>query len=101
MLGTDKSRGYCLEMICPGFLAAAHIHNGNPEILLNPISRYSEFLSGDIPRKPAGAGGATMIRLKAEPLRPDSVSYEDLGQQILRRDGWSSVATQEQTPRKT
>lgn len=23
MLGTDKSRGYCLEMICPDFLAGA------------------------------------------------------------------------------
>jgi hypothetical protein len=24
MLGTDKSRGYCLEMICADFLAGAH-----------------------------------------------------------------------------
>jgi hypothetical protein len=45
MLGTDKSRGYCLEMICPDFFAGAHIDNGNPEILLNSISRYFKFLS--------------------------------------------------------
>src|ERR1700683_2137231 len=40
MLGTDKSRGYRLEMICADFLAGAHLENGNPEILLNSISRY-------------------------------------------------------------
>jgi len=40
MLGTDKSRGYCLEMICADFLAGAHLDNGNPEILLNSISSY-------------------------------------------------------------
>ena len=44
MLGTDKSRGYCLEMICADFLAGAHLDNGNPEILLNSISRYYKFL---------------------------------------------------------
>jgi hypothetical protein len=36
MLGTDKSRGYCLEMICADFLAGANLENGNPEILLHP-----------------------------------------------------------------
>jgi hypothetical protein len=45
MLGTDKSRGYCLEMICADFLAGANMDNGDPEILLNSISRYYEFLS--------------------------------------------------------
>jgi len=44
MLGTDKSRGYCLEMICADFLAGAHLDNGNPEILLQSISRYYRFL---------------------------------------------------------
>ena len=44
MLGTDKSRGYCLEMICADFLAGAHLDNGNPEILLSSISRYYSFL---------------------------------------------------------
>jgi hypothetical protein len=47
MLGTDKSRGYCLEMICADFLAGAHLDNGNPEILLSSISRYYKFLPGD------------------------------------------------------
>src|SRR5260370_2799309 len=48
MLGTDKSRGYCLEMICADFLAGAHLANGNPEILPNSISRYHTIL----PRPP-------------------------------------------------
>src|ERR1039458_370016 len=44
MLGSDKSRGYCLEMICADFLAGASIDGGNPEILLQSISRYYKFL---------------------------------------------------------
>jgi hypothetical protein len=44
MLGSDKSRGCCLEMICADFLAGAHIDGGNPEILLESIARYFKFL---------------------------------------------------------
>ena len=47
MLGTDKSRGYCLEMICADFLAGANLDNGNPDILLNSISQFFKFLPGD------------------------------------------------------
>jgi hypothetical protein len=44
MLGSDKSRGYCLEMICADFLAGANLENGNPEILLQSIIRFFAFL---------------------------------------------------------
>ncbi len=44
MLGSDKSRGYCLEMICADFLAGANLDNSNPEMLLHTISRYYKFL---------------------------------------------------------
>ena len=44
MLGTDKSRGYCLEMICADFLAGANLDGEDPEILLSSISRYYKFL---------------------------------------------------------
>lgn len=44
MLGSDKSRGYCLEMICADFLAGAHLDSDNPEVLLSPIFRYYAFL---------------------------------------------------------
>ena len=31
MLGSDKSRGYCLEMICADFLAGAALERGESE----------------------------------------------------------------------
>jgi len=44
MLGTDKSRGYCLEMICADFLAGANLENDNPKALLLSLNRLIEFL---------------------------------------------------------
>jgi hypothetical protein len=44
MLGTDKSRGYCLEMICADFLAGASMDGSSPNILLQSIFRYYTFL---------------------------------------------------------
>jgi hypothetical protein len=34
MLGSGRSRGYCLEMICADFLAGANLDDGAPEMLL-------------------------------------------------------------------
>ena len=39
MLGSDKSRGYCLEMICADFLAGANLGGGDSETLLNALYR--------------------------------------------------------------
>jgi hypothetical protein len=47
MLGSDKSRGYCLEMICADFLAGANLENGNSHILLQSILRFFKFLPGE------------------------------------------------------
>jgi hypothetical protein len=47
MLGSDKSPGYCLEMICADFLAGANLDNGNPEVLLNSMTRFFKFLPGE------------------------------------------------------
>ena len=44
MLGTDKSRGYCLEMICADFLAGANLENENPEVLWHSALRFFKFL---------------------------------------------------------
>jgi hypothetical protein len=44
MLGSDKSRGYCLEMICADFIAGAHLDGGDPDVLFQSISRYYKFL---------------------------------------------------------
>jgi len=47
MLGTDKSRGYCLEMICADFVAGANLENGNSHVLLQSILRFFKFLPGE------------------------------------------------------
>jgi hypothetical protein len=47
MLGTDKSRGYCLEMICADFLAGANLDTGNSSVLLYSVLRLFNFLSGE------------------------------------------------------
>jgi hypothetical protein len=51
MLGSDKSRGYCLEMICADFLAGAHVENGNPNVLLHSVLRLFRFLAEDQKQK--------------------------------------------------
>ena len=45
MLGSDRSRRYCLEMICAAFLAGANLDNGDPETLLFSMTRFFPFLS--------------------------------------------------------
>jgi hypothetical protein len=47
MLGTDKSRGYCLEMICADFLAGANLDSGQPDVLLSSMARFFQFLPGE------------------------------------------------------
>ena len=47
MLGSNKSRGYCLEMICADFLAGANLDGGNPDILLWSVSRLFKLLPGE------------------------------------------------------
>jgi hypothetical protein len=39
MLGSDKSRGYCLEMICADFLAGVSLETGNQSALLGALAR--------------------------------------------------------------
>src|SRR6266513_3229458 len=47
MLGSDKSRGYCLEMICADFVAGAHLDSDQPYLLLQTISRLFGLLPGE------------------------------------------------------
>src|SRR5579859_4542076 len=44
MLGSDRSRGHCLEMICADFLAGANLDNQNPDTLLFSMTRFFRFL---------------------------------------------------------
>lgn len=45
MLGSDRSRGYCLEVICADFLAGANLDHGDPETLLFSMTRFFKFLT--------------------------------------------------------
>jgi len=44
MLGTDKSRGYCLEMICADFLAGASLEAGAESMLFLALARLISAL---------------------------------------------------------
>ena len=44
MLGSDKSRGYCLEMICADFLAGANVDGANPEALILSLRQIYRLL---------------------------------------------------------
>jgi hypothetical protein len=49
MLGSDKSRGYCLEMICADFLAGAHLQeDGDTEVLYLAFMRLYEMLPAEL-----------------------------------------------------
>src|SRR5438270_858109 len=92
MLGSDKSRGYCLEMICADFLAGANIDSGQPDVLLHSLSHLYQFLPGEQKASLCAHGerGGSMTRLlqKQSPIRVDAREYEELCKRVLRRDGW-------------
>src|SRR5881227_564643 len=50
MLGSDRSRGYCLEMICADFLAGANLDSGDPDEFLPGEQRqaFAEFVTDKI-----------------------------------------------------
>jgi hypothetical protein len=59
MLGTDKSRGYCLEMICADFLAGANLQDGDPNALLLSVHRLIGLLPANQRRQVMEEFGAT------------------------------------------
>jgi hypothetical protein len=48
MLGTDRSRGYCLEMICADFLAGAQLEGNDLDSRLDALSRLMESLPAEV-----------------------------------------------------
>ncbi len=92
MLGSDKSRGYCLEMIGADFWAGANLGKENPEVLLQSARRFFKFLPGEeraeiyAPRYREGV--VTGFRPKHGRVRLNPELYEELHKQVLRRDGW-------------
>jgi hypothetical protein len=52
MLGSDRSRGYCLEMICADFLAGAHLQeDGDRELLYLGFMRLYQMLPPELQRR--------------------------------------------------
>jgi hypothetical protein len=47
MLGSDKSRGYCLEMICADFLAGSATQENQSEVLVLSLERLYQTLPDD------------------------------------------------------
>ena len=46
MLGSDNSRGYCLEMICADFLAGANLEHSSPDVLRQSLQQLFKYLPG-------------------------------------------------------
>ena len=68
MLGTDKSRGYCLEMICADFLAGVNVQDGEiPGVIKRTMQRLRQ-------RRPR-------LKLSVE-------DYNLLCHRVLERDRW-------------
>jgi hypothetical protein len=91
MLGSDKSRGYMLEMICADFLAGANLETGNLGALLLSLERLFTLLPG---AKAAGVpeqSGRKLVmpyNVRRPRLKLDASLYKELHRRILERDGW-------------
>lgn len=48
MLKTNKSRGYCLEMICADFLAGAGLESQSPQAMLLSLWKLYELLPDEL-----------------------------------------------------
>jgi 5-methylcytosine-specific restriction endonuclease McrA len=92
MLGTDKSRGYCLEMICADFLGWSQSRRGqlgcalifNPAVVQVSSGRRTKRFSASSNRESLVNG----VRPKQPHLRLNSELYDQLRNQVLCRDGW-------------
>jgi hypothetical protein len=48
MLGTNKSRGYCLEVVCADFLAGASLESGDQESFIGSVCRVTALLPNEM-----------------------------------------------------
>jgi len=90
MLGSDKSRGYCLEMICADFLAGANLNDGDPDVLLHALSRSFDFLPASqrqFFKASVSRSNETVLMEKAT-VRLHGKHYCELREEVLQRDGW-------------
>ena len=91
MLGTGKSRGYCLEMIAADFLAGASLEPGAEDMLFLALARLIAILPV--------AQRLQLLEMVRNSLEPSSnrngrdcalnpTRIAELTRQVLARDGW-------------
>jgi hypothetical protein len=92
MLGSDRSRGYCLEMICADFFCWSQFgqrRSGDFAVLVEEILQIpARSAETGISWRPDREGIMSTARPRPPRLRLDPISYGALRQQVLRRDGW-------------
>jgi hypothetical protein len=93
MLGSDKSRGYCLEMICVDFLAGVSLETGSQDdSSVGPhgaATWSSDAAAGATPQERSG-GPLTGIRSKRRRLRLKPEAYRQLCNKV--RSGTVGIA---------
>jgi hypothetical protein len=87
MLGTHKSRGWMLEIICADFLAGANLESGNPRDLMPSIEqRFGLFPRLEFSKSERNF--VTFHTLRRSRLRPGVPLCVELHGRIPERDGW-------------
>ena len=79
MLGSDKSRGYCLEMICADFLAGANLEVAIPDGLLCSAKRLCKFLPDARQEKPGSRVDRCMRAKRIRRVRTNRMSTDRSG----------------------
>jgi len=96
MLGTDKSRGYCLEMICTDFLVGASLDGGDPEVLLQSVMKGLQVPARPRPPGVLRTGQRKSFMKRVNPRRAriklSPYAHKELRFQVLRRDAWQCQA---------
>ncbi len=90
MLGSDKSRGYSLEMICADFLAGAVLETGRSQQNLgcSASNGYSSAASETRAFTQSGQHQNSSTSQKGPRIRKAPKLYARLHREILERNGW-------------
>jgi hypothetical protein len=88
MLGTDKSRGYCLEMICADFLAGAHMDIATRR----SCSPRSHVTTSSCPANSSRFSSKTCVKRRLENVSPQSRSLA-AGPLVVRKPAPADLAS--------
>src|SRR5580658_4959848 len=88
MLGTDKSRGYMLEMICADFLAGANVEAENSSALILSLERLFGLLPETKQQEFLSIVSRThdLLHFASPSPELDGASFKGLHQRVLDRD---------------